>query len=89
MIFTLLRQGSDEVLDRERAVQAHLEQTHLLAASRQVVHRFMGRFGAGAHHHDHPLRVGGADVVEEVVLAGPTSPANLSIAFCTMPGVAR
>ena len=41
----------------------------LLTLLDQVLDRLVGHFGAGAHHDDHALGVGRADIVKEVVLA--------------------
>ena len=48
-------------------VEAHLEDAHLLALVHQLVHGLVGGLAAGAHEHDHPLGIGRAHVVEEVV----------------------
>ena len=45
-----------------------LHQAHLLAAGREVIDRLLDHAAAGAHADDHPLGVGRADVVEEVIL---------------------
>ena len=56
------------------------QQADLLAARGQVFHRFLGRFGARAHHDDDFLGVRGTHVVEQLVLA-TLRLANLSITF--------
>jgi len=61
--------GLQEVLGRERAVEADDHQSDLLAARVQVVDRLHGGLRAGAHHDDDAVRVGRAVVVEEVVAA--------------------
>ena len=39
------------------------------AAGNEVLDGLFHRLGGGAHHHDNPLGVGGADVVEELIVA--------------------
>ena len=62
-------QGAQEVLDGEGAVQADDDGADLLALLDEVVDGLGHGVGAGAHHDQHALGVGGADVVEQVVLA--------------------
>ena len=64
-----LRERGGERGRVERPVEAHLEHADLLAARRQCGDRLFDDAGAGAHHHDHALRVGRARVVERVVTA--------------------
>ena len=52
----------------EGPVEADLDQAELGAARVEVVDGLLGRLGARAHHDDDLLGVGGAEVVEEVVL---------------------
>ena len=40
-------------------------------AAVKVLNRLLRHFRAGAHHDDHALGVGRADVVEQMVLAAP------------------
>jgi hypothetical protein len=61
-------QGGDEGLGGKGAIQAHLEQPDLLALGGEVIDALFGGFGTAAHHHDDPLRIGRAEVVEQVVL---------------------
>ena len=62
--------GSDcrERVDVERPVEADLHEADLLALLVEILDRLVGGLGARAHDHDDALRVGRADVVEEVVL---------------------
>ena len=62
-------QGGDEVLDGEGAEKADLENAQLRAALVQVLDGLLGGFGSGAHEDEDVLGVGGADVIEELVLA--------------------
>ncbi len=62
------RQGREEVLQRERAVEAHHDGPDLFALLLQFLDRFQRGFGAGAHQHDDALGVGRADVVKGLVV---------------------
>ncbi len=62
-------QGGQEVLGRERPVDADLDEADLLAARDHPLDQFVRDLGARAHHDDDALGFGVADVVEEVVLA--------------------
>ncbi len=62
-------QRGDEVLDRERPVQADLEHADLLAARDEVLDGFLGGFRARAHEDDDALGIRRADVIEQLVLA--------------------
>ena len=62
-------QGRGEGGRVEGAVEADLDQTELGAAGVEVVDRLLGRLRARAHHDDDLVGVGGAEVIEEVVLA--------------------
>src|SRR3990170_2400929 len=55
-------QRGGEVVDCKRAVQAHFHQADLLALPGEVLHRLLHCLCAGAHHDDHALGVGRADV---------------------------
>jgi hypothetical protein len=55
------------VLDRERSVEADLDDPHLLVLGHEVLDRLVGGLGPGAHQHDHALGLGMAHVVEEVI----------------------
>ena len=46
-----------------------LDHANFFTARIQVFGSPAGGFGAGAHHYDHPLGVGRADVIEQVILA--------------------
>ncbi len=63
-----LRDGAEEGLHGEGPEEPDLDEAHLLAARHEVLDGFVGRLGARAHDDDDALGVGGADVVEEVVL---------------------
>ena len=63
------RHGLDKGLGGERPAEADLDEADLLAALDEVLNRLVRGFGARAHHHDDSLRIGGADVIEELVLA--------------------
>ena len=66
------RQGRQQGLRREGAEQAHLHQPDPFPPGLQMLHRLMGRGAARTHHHQHPLRLGMADIVEQLVTpAGP------------------
>ena len=54
-----LVQGTEEM---------HLDQADLLAAGAEIIDRLFDHAAAGTHADDHALGVGGADVVEEVIL---------------------
>ena len=53
----------------ERAVQADLQKTVLLALGVERVDRFFDGFGAAAHNYDNFFRVFRAHVIEEVILS--------------------
>ena len=61
------RQGRQEGLGRERAVEPDLEDTDLLAVPREVLDRLLGGLPSRAHDDDHALGIGSPDVVEEVI----------------------
>ena len=63
-----LRQGGEEVADRERAEEADAQHADAGALGVEPVHGFRHRIAAGAHDHDHLLRVRRAVVVEQPVL---------------------
>ena len=66
------RQGRDQLLRRERAVEPDLCHADALAAGLQVAHRLARGLGAGAHQHEHALGLRVAAVVDEpVAAAGP------------------
>ena len=49
--------------------QAHLQHPHPLAGGLQRLRRLHSGLAAGAHQHQHPLGIGGADVVVGAVVA--------------------
>ena len=61
-------QGGQQMLAGEGAIQAHLDQAHLFAGGVKGFHRFVGGFGAGAHHDDDALGFRIAHIIEEPVL---------------------
>ena len=63
-------QRRDEVLDRERPEQPHLQHADLLAVGDEVLDGLVRDLGARAHHHDHALGLRVADVVEQLVVRG-------------------
>ena len=64
-----LGQGGEEGRSVEGAVEADLEDAHLLSLGGEVLDGLVGRLGARAHEHHHALGLGVADVIEEMVLA--------------------
>ncbi len=62
-------EGLGEGLDREREEEADLQDAELGAGGVELRDRLVAGVGAGAHDDDHVLRVGGADVVNDVVFA--------------------
>ena len=62
------RQRLGELRGDERTVQAHLHQAHLLALGGQVVDDLLGHVADAAHGDDHALGVGGAVIVEQLVI---------------------
>ena len=62
------RHGVGEGLGVERPVEPHLDQADLRAPRGQIIDGLLDHARSGAHRHDHLFRVGGADVVEQVVL---------------------
>ena len=60
-------QRVEQLGDRERAEQADGEHAHLCPGGVQGVGRLAGRGGGRAHHHDDPVGVGGAVVIDQVV----------------------
>ena len=59
----------EQRLGRERPVQPHGQKADLLAGRDQRLDGFGRRARRRAHQHDHPLGVGGAEVVDEPVAA--------------------
>ena len=59
--------GGQELIGGEGPIQADLDEAQLLAPGVQVVDGLLGHVGAAAHDDDHPVGIGGAHVVEEVV----------------------
>ncbi len=64
-----LGQRLDEGVQREGTVEADLDDADLLALLGQVLDGFLNGVGAGTHDDDDPLGIGGADVVDQLVLA--------------------
>ena len=60
--------GGQELVRTEGPVQAHFDQAHLFAVGVEVVDDLLGHVADGAHGDDDPLRVGGAVVVEQLVV---------------------
>ena len=59
----------EERLHAERAIQANFQQTDFFAAGVEVIDGLMRDFRARAHHEEHPLGIGRADIVKQVILA--------------------
>ncbi len=62
------RQRPDHVLPREGAVEAHFQDPDLFLPVVEVLDGLLRRFRPRPHQHDHPFRVRGAGIVEQVVL---------------------
>jgi len=60
---------AQEVFDREGAIEAHNHHTHFFAVSVEVFGDFCGSFRAGAHNHDHTVRVRCAMIFHDLVFA--------------------
>ena len=60
--------GLQQLFRHEGPVQADLHKTDLFALGIQVVDDFLCHIANGAHGHDDPLGIGGAVVVEELVV---------------------
>ena len=65
------RKGLEQMLRREGAVEANLDDSHLFALSHQIVHCLVSGLGTGAHENDNLLCIRSAHVVEETVFPGP------------------
>ncbi len=65
-------QGRDHLGGRERVEKPDAQHPDLFAGRHQRVDRFLDRARGGAHDHDHPLGIGGAVVVDQVIR--PTCP---------------
>ncbi len=63
-----LGDAGKELVGPEGTVEANLHQTHLLAPGVQVVDDLFGHIADAAHGDDHPVGIGGAVVVEELVV---------------------
>ncbi len=61
------RDGGEEVLDGEGAIQVNLHEADLFSPGGQVIDGLLDGVAAGAHGDDHALGVGRADVVEQVI----------------------
>ena len=67
--FDGLRQSGEELIRIERTIQADFDKTVLRAAvGVQIVDGFFNGFAAGTHGDDDVRRVGGADIVEQMIL---------------------
>ena len=64
-----LGQGVQEILDVKGAEQVDLQQANLLALCDEVIDDLLGALAGRAHHHDDPLGILSAIVVEDVVVA--------------------
>ena len=65
-------QRRDELVDRERLEQPHLQDADLLARGHERIDGFLDGADGGSHHDDHALGVRGAVVVDQpVAAAGP------------------
>ena len=64
-------EGVDEVVDRERPEQVDLQDSQLCAAVVEIFNGFACGLDTRAHQHDHAVRIGRPEVVEQpVVTAG-------------------
>ena len=61
-------QRGHKAFDRERPVQADLEDPDLLAGRRHGIHGLVGHIGARTHHDDDALGIRRAHVVEQTIL---------------------
>ncbi len=66
---TVVGSARHEGRDRERPVQAHLQEADLLAGGHERVDRFVRGFRARAHHHDHAVGLRVPHVFEEAIRA--------------------
>ncbi len=64
-----LRQGLGKGGDIERQEETDLDQADFLALGDQVLNQLVHGVAGRAHHDDDAFGIGGADIVEEVVLA--------------------
>ena len=62
------RDGRDQLVCTERTVQANLHEADLLAVCVHVVDNFLSNVADGAHRDDDAVSVGGAVVVEQLVV---------------------
>ena len=58
------RNGGQQLVGRERTVQADLHQTDLLALGGEVINDFLGHVADGAHGDDDAVCVGSTVVLE-------------------------
>ena len=63
------RQRREQMRSRKRPVQTHLQHAGLAALRVERLDRFLHRLRAGAHQHDHFLRIGRTLVFDEPVAA--------------------
>ena len=62
------RDRFEELIRRKRTIQTDLDETELLALAVQIVDGFFRNVRAGTHDDEHLLRIGCADVVEQVIV---------------------
>ena len=62
------RNGGQQLVGRERTVQADLHQTDLLALGGEVINDFLGHVADGAHGDDDAVCVGSTVVLEQLVV---------------------
>ena len=60
--------GGQQVLCRERTVQAHLHKAHLFALGGEVINHFLGHIADRAHGNDDTICIGGAIILEQAVM---------------------
>ncbi len=63
-----LRQNVEQIFRDERPVKVNLDKAELFAPCIQVIDDFLGAVAHGAHRDDDLLRVGGAVIVERLVI---------------------
>jgi len=62
------RQCGEQCLGRKGPIKAHNRDANAFACGHQFGHRFSNGASARAHQHNHAVGVGGAEVVDEVIL---------------------
>ena len=63
------RQGGDKQFTGKGTIEADFEQTNFFALFAQIAHRLFHRFSAGPHENNHPLSIGCANIIKEMVVA--------------------